>query len=97
MLLIIYLHCMHDIIFQITMLPSIAFWSGLRHLRILHLHDNPLGKYENLQNLATCPHLMALTLYDTPLSLKRNYRHHVVNSIWSLKVNRQFGFSFSLT
>ena len=24
-------------------------------------------------------------MYDTPLSLKRNYRHHVVNSIWSLK------------
>lgn len=28
---------------------------------------------------------MILTLYDTPLSLKRNYRHHVVNSVWSLK------------
>lgn len=70
---------------QISSIPGVAFWSGMRKLKIIHLHDNPLGKYETLQNLATCPSLMALTLYDTPLSLKRNYRHHVVNSIWSLK------------
>lgn len=70
---------------QISTVPGIAFWSGLRQLKFLHLHDNPLGKYENLQNLGTCPNLIALTLYDTPISLKRNYRHHVVNSIWSLK------------
>lgn len=24
-------------------------------------------------------------MYDTPLSLKKNYRHHVVNGVWSLK------------
>ncbi|KAL5011315.1 hypothetical protein ScPMuIL_009866 [Solemya velum] len=70
---------------QLTSVPGIAFWSGMRRLKVLHLHDNPLGKYEVLQNLATCPRLMILTLYDTPLSLKRNYRHHVVNSVWSLK------------
>lgn len=52
---------------------------------MLFLHDNPLGKYETLQSLATCPNLNALTLYDTPLSLKKNYRHHVANSIWTLK------------
>ncbi|CAC5373033.1 Leucine-rich repeat and IQ domain-containing protein 3 [Mytilus coruscus] len=70
---------------QLTSVPGIAFWSSLRHLKFLLLHDNPLGKYETLQNIATCPNLMGLTLYDTPLGLKRNYRHHVVNSIWSLK------------
>ena len=66
-------------------MPGIAFWSSLRQLKFLILHDNPLGKYETLQNIATCPNLIGLTMYDTPLGLKRNYRHHVVNSIWSLK------------
>jgi hypothetical protein len=36
--------------------------------------------------LAHTPDLEILTLYDSPLSLKKNYRHHVVNSIWTLKV-----------
>lgn len=75
----------HVLFLQLSSVPGISFWSGLRKLKFLNLHDNPLGKYDTLQSLATCPHLMALTLYDTPLSLKRNYRHHVVNSIWSLK------------
>ncbi|KAK3088682.1 hypothetical protein FSP39_022332 [Pinctada imbricata] len=70
---------------QLSDVPDMGFWSGMRRLEVLQLHDNPLGKYETLQSLATCPRLAALTLYDTPLSLKRNYRHHVANSIWSLK------------
>ncbi|WAR31969.1 LRIQ3-like protein [Mya arenaria] len=53
---------------QISQLPGLAFWSGMRALKFLHLHDNPLGKYESLQNLATCPNLMALTMFDTPLN-----------------------------
>ncbi|XP_048586886.1 leucine-rich repeat and IQ domain-containing protein 3 isoform X2 [Nematostella vectensis] len=36
--------------------------------------------------MASSPSLSILTLYDTPLSLKPSYRHHVVNSLWSLKV-----------
>lgn len=70
---------------QLSEIPGIPFWSGMRKLEMLFLHDNPLGKYETLQSLATCPNLIALTLYDTPLSLKKNYRHHVANSIWTLK------------
>ena len=54
-------------------------------LRILFLHNNPLGKLEFLNYLAKCISLEILTLYDTPLSLKNNYRHHTVNSIQSLK------------
>ncbi|KAL4218950.1 leucine-rich repeat and IQ domain-containing protein 3 [Mactra antiquata] len=78
---------------QLSEVPGMAFWSGLRFLKFLHLHDNPLGKYENLQNIATCPNLIALTMYDTPLSLKRNYRHHVVNSIWTLKALDNYAVS----
>ena len=62
----------------------------MQYLKLLHLHDNPIGKIENLQCLAASPSIVALTLYDTPLSLKRNYRHHVVNSIWSLKALDNF-------
>lgn len=70
---------------QITLLPEASFWSSMVKLKLINLHDNPLGKTENLQSLAGCPTLLALTLYDTPLGLKRNYRHHVVNTIWTLK------------
>ena len=35
--------------------------------------------------MAASPSLSILTLYNTPLCLKPNYRHHVVNSLWSLK------------
>ena len=35
--------------------------------------------------MAASPSISILTLYDTPLSLKPNYRHHLVNSLWSLK------------
>ena len=70
---------------QIQTVPPPTFWMNMTNLQILSLHDNPIGRIENLHNLAACPYLLALTLYDTPLSLKRNYRHHVVNSLWSLK------------
>lgn len=70
---------------QITMFPSGAFWMGMEKLQLLHLHDNPIGKIENLHYLGSAPNLSVLTLFDTPLSLKKNYRHHVVNSIWTLK------------
>lgn len=67
------------------MVPPPAFWASMHQLKIMHLHDNPIGKIDNLHHLSGCPQLAALTMYDTPLSLKRNYRHHVVNSVWSLK------------
>ncbi len=55
-------------------------------LKVLYLHDNLLSSYDDVKSLAYTPVIEILTLYDSPLSLKRNYRHHVVNSIWSLKV-----------
>ena len=57
----------------------------MKELRVLFLHNNPLGKLEFLNNLSKCDNLEILTLYDTPLSLKNNYRHHTVNSIQTLK------------
>lgn len=70
---------------QMSSIPDPIFWSGLKKLRALYLHDNPLGNLETLQNLTVCRCLTILTLYDTPLYLRKNYRHYVVNSIWTLK------------
>jgi hypothetical protein len=35
--------------------------------------------------LSACPNLIALTVFDCPVSLKTGYRHVLVNSIWPLK------------
>lgn len=35
--------------------------------------------------MAASSSISILTLHDTPLSLKPNYRHHLVNSLWTLK------------
>ncbi|CAM9583200.1 unnamed protein product [Lampetra fluviatilis] len=69
---------------QISALPWPDFWLGLPELRVLYLHDNPLGTAA-IPCLAACPSLVALTLADTPLSLRPGYRHRVVNSIATLQ------------
>lgn len=71
--------------FQLSTLPGMSFWSNLHKLKFLLLNDNPLGMFEDITSLSPCSRLVALTLYDTPISLKKNYRHHVVNSVFSLK------------
>jgi hypothetical protein len=65
--------------------PGHKFWSTLNQLEIALLHDNGISKLETIHHLSSSPSLLILTLYDTPLSLKKNYRHHVVNGVWSLK------------
>ncbi|XP_063283294.1 leucine-rich repeat and IQ domain-containing protein 3 [Pelobates fuscus] len=70
---------------QIQKLPDRAFWNELKELKLMYLHDNQIGDVSNIESLSSCPNLTALTLYDTPLSLRKSYRHIVVNSIWSLK------------
>lgn len=59
----------------------------MSHLKLVYLHDNLLSSYDDVKYLSATPGLEVLTLYDTPLSLKKNYRHHVVNSVWTLKVH----------
>ena len=70
------------------MVPGSGFWMCLRSLKILNLHDNPIGRLENLSNLSSCPSLTALTLYDTPLSLKKNYRFTTVCLIFNCSVKQ---------
>ncbi|KAG2461907.1 LRIQ3 protein, partial [Polypterus senegalus] len=57
----------------------------MKSLQILILHDNAIGKEQNTECLSKCPGLIALTLFDNPVSLRKNYRHSIVNTIWSLK------------
>jgi len=70
---------------QIEKLPSKSLWESLSKLHTLYLHDNGISRFEDVKNLAQACRLTILTLYDTPLSLKNNYRHCVVNAIWSLR------------
>nr|XP_033771860.1 leucine-rich repeat and IQ domain-containing protein 3 [Geotrypetes seraphini] len=70
---------------QIQFLPGKEFWSEMGDLKLLYLHDNGIGKLANVESLSGCPSLTGLTLFDTPLSLNKNYRHIIVNSIWPLK------------
>ncbi|PIK37453.1 hypothetical protein BSL78_25709 [Apostichopus japonicus] len=65
---------------QISTLPGPKFWQCLPELKILYLHNNSVGRLSCLQNLGSSPNLQILTLFDTPISLKKSYRHHVVNS-----------------
>ncbi|XP_072015382.1 uncharacterized protein [Amphiura filiformis] len=70
---------------QISTLPGPDFWDMLSKLKVVYLHNNSIGRLECLQNMSTSADLQVLTLYDTPISLKKSYRHHVVNSVWTLK------------
>lgn len=67
-------------------LPDQTFWENMDNLKVLFLHNNPIGKLDYLKNLSACPSIEILTFYDTPMSLRKNYRHHVVNAIVTLKV-----------
>ncbi|XP_041481364.1 leucine-rich repeat and IQ domain-containing protein 3-like [Lytechinus variegatus] len=70
---------------QINQLPDERFWAEMNELRAVYLHDNSISRLDYLQAVGAAPNLQVMTLYDTPISLKMTYRHHVVNSVWSLK------------
>ncbi|XP_041063787.1 leucine-rich repeat and IQ domain-containing protein 3-like [Carcharodon carcharias] len=75
---------------HITNLPDEYFWSEMKCLQILYLHDNIIGDMNSVKSLFPCPSLVVLTLFDTPVSLVPRYRHRVVNYIWSLKALDNF-------
>lgn len=70
---------------QITNLPDESFWESLKYLKLLLLHDNGISQFEDIKSLFCSPSLIALTLYNTPFSLKKSYRHQVVNSLFTLQ------------
>ncbi|KAE8609545.1 hypothetical protein XENTR_v10011840 [Xenopus tropicalis] len=78
---------------QIKNLPDQGFWSNIKGLKLLYLHDNQIGSLKTVEKLSACPNLKGLTLYDTPLSLHKHYRHTVVNSIWSLNALDEYAIS----
>ena len=71
---------------QIIDLPDKEFWLSLNKLRVLYMHNNPLGRLDYLKSLSASESIEILTMYDTPMSLRKNYRHHVVNALVMLKV-----------
>lgn len=70
---------------QITKLPGHKFWASLTELKVVFLHNNSISKLDDVNYMAASSSISILTLNDTPLSLKPNYRHHLVNSLWTLK------------
>ncbi|XP_059839645.1 leucine-rich repeat and IQ domain-containing protein 3-like [Hypanus sabinus] len=75
---------------HITELPGESFWSDMKCLQILYLHNNIIGDMSNIEALRACSRLTILTLSDTPVSLLPKYRHFIVNNIWSLKALDNF-------
>ena len=78
-------HCLLSVTFfifpfpsQISKLPDEDFWRQMGNLKVLNLHDNGIVKIDDVHALSICHSLLALTLYDTPLSLKPNYRSVVL-------------------
>ncbi|XP_078075356.1 leucine-rich repeat and IQ domain-containing protein 3-like [Mustelus asterias] len=75
---------------HISDLPDEDFWCDMKSLQILYLHDNIIGSMNNVVPLYSCPDLVVLTLFDTPVSLAPKYRHNIVNNICSLKALDHF-------
>ncbi|KAF6109936.1 leucine rich repeats and IQ motif containing 3 [Phyllostomus discolor] len=70
---------------QIKHLPDDKFWSRLKNLKLLYLHDNGFANLQNVCMLSACPSLVALTMFDCPVSLNKGYRQTLVNNVCSLK------------
>jgi len=69
----------------ISELPSPGALSQCKNLKIVNLHHNGIHRVESLISLAALPSLIGLTLYNCPIYKRNGYRHHTVNTIWSLK------------
>jgi hypothetical protein len=50
--------------------PARSFWKNMNNLMILNLHDNFFQDFADVQSVSGIKNLIALTLYNTPLSLK---------------------------
>ena len=49
------------------------------------MHNNGFARLGEMKCISHSQSLSTLTLYDSPVSLKKNYRHCVVNAVWTLK------------
>ena len=57
---------------------------------MLYLHGNAISDISSVENMSSSTSLSILTLYDSPVALLQNYRHRVVNGLWSLKALDHF-------
>merc|ERR1712185_174846 len=69
----------------ITALPKREEWARLPELQVLYLHGNQLGSLKVAGRLSALEKLLRVTLFDNPLATHPNYRHFLVNSIFSLR------------
>jgi len=69
----------------ISELPPPGAMGQCKNLKVVNLHHNGIHRVESLISLASLPRLVGLTLYNCPIYKRAGYRHHTVNTIWSLK------------
>lgn len=69
----------------ISELPSPSEMKKCTKLKVLNLHNNGIHHVESLLALSVIPNLIALTLYNCPIYKRSGYRHHTVNTMWSIK------------
>lgn len=60
-------------------------FAGLHKLKFLYLHNNSIGKWQDIQSLVSLPAVMHITLFANPVCAIPGYRHFIVNSIPGLK------------
>jgi hypothetical protein len=59
-------------------------FAQLPNLEFLHLHNNMISAWTELQSLTGLKKIRHMTLYDNPCVSIPGYRHYIVNSIQSL-------------
>jgi len=74
----------------IDYLPSGSAFACAKKLKLLNLHNNGVHTVKCLLGLSYCPGLIGLTLYNTPIASRKGYRHHMLNTVYTLKALDHF-------
>ena len=67
---------------QLSKLPGKEFWTKLPKLKILFLHNNPIGKLEYLKNLSFCPSLEYPLKFKSKLQTSYRQFNLIIKSIY---------------
>ena len=69
---------------NIVNLPGPLVFKGMANLKFLYLHNNKIGKWQDITNLVALPQILHITLFSNPVCTVPGYRHFLVNSCRTL-------------
>lgn len=69
---------------NIVNLPGPQVFKGMTNLKFLYLHNNKIGKWQDITSLVTLPQILHITLFSNPVCTVPGYRHFLVNSCRTL-------------